>query len=116
MNNRVRFLRLISVLAGLGLLTGCWGEQEPAAKTTAATPEVSAEISWFEGSVEQAFAQAESAGKPLFLYWGAEWCPPCHYLNNKIFKRHEFLQKMDDWAIERLVHRWEPTEVDETVF
>ena len=31
-------------------------------------------------------------------------------------ERREFLQKVDDWAIERLVHRWEPIEVDGAVF
>ncbi len=31
-------------------------------------------------------------------------------------ERREFLQKMDDWAIERLIHRWEPTDEDEPAF
>ena len=48
-------------------------------------------IAWFEGSVEEAFAHAREENKPLFLYWGAVWCPPCHYLKTKIFTREEFV-------------------------
>ncbi len=48
-------------------------------------------IAWFEGSVDEAFAHAREENKPLFLYWGAVWCPPCHYLKTKIFTREEFV-------------------------
>lgn len=48
--------------------------------------------------MDSAFEFAESAGKPLFLYWGAEWCPPCHYLKNKIFTRAEFVARMQDFV------------------
>lgn len=48
-------------------------------------------IDWFEGSVDEAFAYAKENNKPLFLYWGAVWCPPCHYLKSKIFVRDEFI-------------------------
>ncbi len=48
-------------------------------------------IAWFEGSVDEAFAYAREENKPLFLYWGAVWCPPCHYLKTKIFTREEFV-------------------------
>ena len=56
-----------------------------------------AHIEWFEGDVEAAFALAAEQGKPLFLYWGAEWCPPCHYLKDKVFKRPEFVEKSRDF-------------------
>ncbi len=48
-------------------------------------------IAWFDGSVDEAFAFAKETNKPLFLYWGAVWCPPCHYLKTKIFTREEFV-------------------------
>jgi thiol-disulfide isomerase/thioredoxin len=60
--------------------------------------EVHAEISWFEGSVDEAFALARAEARPVFLYWGAEWCPPCHYLKNKIFNQPEFVAKMADFV------------------
>ncbi len=47
-------------------------------------------IGWFAGSVDAAFAAAEAADKPVFLYWGAEWCPPCAQVKSTIFNRREF--------------------------
>ncbi|MBE9539978.1 MAG: thioredoxin family protein [Proteobacteria bacterium] len=50
-------------------------------------------IPWFDGSIEDAFAAAKAAKKPIFLYWGAEWCPPCHELKATIFLRDEFIEQ-----------------------
>ncbi|MEE8523357.1 MAG: thioredoxin family protein [Thermoanaerobaculia bacterium] len=50
-------------------------------------------IDWAAGTVEEAFALAKELNKPLFLYWGAVWCPPCHYLKEKIFKHPEFVEQ-----------------------
>lgn len=96
------------VAAGLALsalsffLAGCrpGGEtaSEPAALATPrATPNdaVRDGVPWFEGSVDEAFAAAAAANKPVFLYWGAVWCPPCHYLREKLFQRPEFLARME---------------------
>lgn len=58
-------------------------EQAPRADAEAPAPEET--IAWFDGSVEEAFAEAGRSGKPVFLYWGAVWCPPCHYLRTKVF-------------------------------
>jgi len=54
-------------------------------------------VDWFEGEVEAAFDRAKELGKPVFLYWGAEWCPPCHYLKNKVFTRPEFLARITNF-------------------
>lgn len=63
----------------------------------ATTPEGAAqhqksEIEWFAGDVEEAFTFAKETGKPVFLYWGAEWCPPCHNLKKNIFSKAEFVE------------------------
>lgn len=50
-------------------------------------------IAWFSGSVDEAFTQAANTNKPIFLYWGAEWCPPCHELKATIFQRPEFIRQ-----------------------
>ena len=50
-------------------------------------------IEWFDGDVDAAFARAKAEGKPVFLYWGAEWCPPCHELKASVFSRADFQQK-----------------------
>ena len=55
-------------------------------------------IAWHEGDMDSAFAMAEESGKPLFLYWGAEWCPPCYYLKTKVFVKPEFIAKSQDFV------------------
>ena len=90
-------------LAGL-LVTGC-GRKSPepvvAEAPVAAATETEAEgrkhlppgIDWFAGDVEAAFAAAKAANKPIFLYWGAEWCPPCAQIKSTIFNKREFQER-----------------------
>jgi len=49
-------------------------------------------IAWFQGGVDEAFALAKAEQKPLFLYWGADWCPYCNELKATIFVRDEFIR------------------------
>ena len=50
-------------------------------------------IKWFAGTVDEAFAAAADSGKPIYLYWGAEWCPPCHAISATVFKSPEFIER-----------------------
>ncbi|WP_413195982.1 thioredoxin family protein [Pararobbsia alpina] len=47
-------------------------------------------INWQQGDVDAAFALAKSTRKPLFLYWGAVWCPPCNQVKATIFSQQAF--------------------------
>jgi thiol-disulfide isomerase/thioredoxin len=72
----------------------------PSTSSTSATSSNSAivtapsGISWYSGSVESAFATARAQNKPVFLYWGAKWCPPCHELKATVFSRPDFIEKL----------------------
>ncbi|MFZ6727590.1 thioredoxin family protein [Undibacterium sp. MH2W] len=46
-----------------------------------------------DNNLDAAFALAKSSNKPLFLYWGAVWCPPCNQVKATIFNRQEFIEK-----------------------
>jgi len=49
-------------------------------------------IAWLQGGIDQALAQAKAQQRPLFLYWGAVWCPPCNRVKAEIFARDEFVR------------------------
>ncbi|GMU66378.1 MAG: hypothetical protein AMXMBFR36_26520 [Acidobacteriota bacterium] len=93
-----RVVASVVVAASLALLpAGCRrgdSAATPAADSAPAQVAVEDDIAWFEGSVEQAFATAAAERKPLFLYWGAVWCPPCHALRTRIFPRPEIRARL----------------------
>ncbi len=59
--------------------------------TTPAAPSVPKAIRWHEGSVDSAFVLAKAEHKPLFLYWGAAWCPPCQEIKHTVFTSPAFI-------------------------
>jgi thiol-disulfide isomerase/thioredoxin len=50
-------------------------------------------IAWFKGDVDAAFKSAQTSKKPVLLYWGAQWCPPCKQLKSAVFSRPDFIEK-----------------------
>ena len=58
-------------------------------------------IAWFQGSIDEAFAAAAGQHKLVFLYWGAEWCPPCHDLKAHVFSRRDFQDKLRQFVLDR---------------
>ena len=49
-------------------------------------------IAWYKGSADAAFAQARKRNRPVFLYWGAKWCPPCNQVKATLFNRTDFIE------------------------
>ncbi|MEO8314703.1 MAG: thioredoxin family protein [Pseudomonadota bacterium] len=84
-------LRSVSLALCLAMgFTGCSKPPTSTVQAQAAAPS----IQWFDGDVNAAFARAAAEGKPVFLYWGASWCPPCHELKATVFSRPEFIEKL----------------------
>lgn len=93
MNIHVLLIMLL-VLAACGQPTPETDTEKVAGQNTAEQGDANkaAEIHWFDGDVDQAFAEAEADNKPVFLYWGAVWCPPCHELKATVFQEPSFIQ------------------------
>lgn len=69
------------------------GQPPQAAEAAGAVHEIDG-IDWFDGELDAAFGAAEAERKLVFLYWGAEWCPPCHDLKAHVFSRPDFQDKL----------------------
>lgn len=108
---------IVLLVTAAALIAGCSKSQEPqaAASPPAAAPAPAADtakpaaaanghgaadgagIAWknaaSDADVDAAFAQAKADNKPVFVYWGAKWCPPCNQVKATLFNRQDFIER-----------------------
>jgi len=78
------------ILLSTLLLGACERASETASPAPVKQPPA-ARIQWFDGSVDQAFALAGREHRPIYLYWGASWCPPCQEIKHTVFLDPDFI-------------------------
>lgn len=46
-----------------------------------------------DADIDAAFVQAKDSNLPVFVYWGAQWCPPCNLVKATVFNRQDFIER-----------------------
>ena len=78
-------IALAATLAGLG--TAAHAADGPPSTNVAWQDATS------DADIDKAFTTAKAQNKPVLLYWGAVWCPPCNQLKATLFNRQDFAEQ-----------------------
>ena len=46
-------------------------------------------------TIAEGFAEARASGRPLLLFFTADWCPPCHSLELEFFSASHFVKQIE---------------------
>ena len=97
---------IAALIAALMAVAACSKPDAPAPVAVGAAPSAPASeahaeapkgIAWKQASsdadVDAAFALAKADNKPVFVYWGAAWCPPCNQVRATLFNRQDFIER-----------------------
>jgi len=86
-------LKTISLALALALATAACSQADSPTQVAHASA-----IAWREGDVDDALAEAKELGKPVILYWGAVWCPPCNQMKATLFKDAGFIAETENFV------------------
>ena len=90
----MRTIFLLLLVAGATLAASCGNQTENADAEPATTSEAEySDGQWIADDFETASAIAEETGRPLLIDLYADWCGPCHTLEEEYFP-HEAVQPM----------------------
>jgi protein disulfide-isomerase len=89
---------VVSVISLKPELAGYFKNLENSANEVKVTEVSKNERHWYQGTIEKAVEHSLNNGKLLLLYWGAEWCPPCHELKNNVFSHPEFSELANEFV------------------
>ncbi len=101
----MRTTHALAIACALSLLAACAPSADPApgpaaAASAAQAPPAAGEparIAWrharTEADVAAAFELARSEGKPVLMFWGAEWCPACNQVKATLFQRQDVVER-----------------------
>jgi thioredoxin-like negative regulator of GroEL len=87
------------LLAASLLSAAAWLAPSPvlAAPVPGAAAQAVTGVAWLpaatDADVDAAFTRARADNRPLLLYWGAKWCPPCNHLSATLFNRQDFIER-----------------------
>ena len=69
----------------------------PASSSSSDAGDAGGGIAWkhaaSDAEVDAAFATARAEARPVFVYWGAKWCPPCNQVKATLFNRQDFIER-----------------------